>query len=94
MSDKDYGATLNLPKTSFQMKANLPNKEPKFIKMWQEQEIYFKGIDKDKPSFILHDGPPYANGEIHIGHALNKICLLYTSPSPRDKRQSRMPSSA
>ena len=73
MSDKDYGATLNLPKTSFQMKANLPNKEPKFIKMWQEQEIYFKGIDKDKPSFILHDGPPYANGEIHIGHALNKI---------------------
>ncbi len=71
MSDKDYGATLNLPKTSFQMKANLPNKEPKFIKMWQEQEIYFKGIDKDKPSFILHDGPPYANGEIHIGHALN-----------------------
>lgn len=73
MSDKDYGATLNLPKTSFQMKANLPNKEPKFIKMWQEQEIYFKGIDKDKPSFILHDGPPYANGEIHIGHSLNKI---------------------
>lgn len=73
MSDKDYGATLNLPKTSFQMKANLPNKEPKFIKMWQEQEIYFKGIDKGKPSFILHDGPPYANGEIHIGHALNKI---------------------
>ena len=73
MSDKDYGATLNLPKTSFQMKANLPNKELKFIKMWQEQEIYFKGIDKDKPSFILHDGPPYANGEIHIGHALNKI---------------------
>lgn len=73
MSDKDYGATLNLPKTSFQMKANLPNKEPKFIKMWQEQEIYFKGIDKDKPSFILHDGPPYTNGEIHIGHALNKI---------------------
>lgn len=73
MSDKDYGATLNLPKTSFQMKANLPNKEPKFIKMWQDQEIYFKGIDKNKPSFILHDGPPYANGEIHIGHALNKI---------------------
>ena len=73
MSDKDYGATLNLPKTSFQMKANLPNKEPKLIKMWQEQEIYFKGIDKDKPSFILHDGPPYANVEIHIRHALNKI---------------------
>lgn len=73
MSDKDYGATLNLPKTSFQMKANLPNKEPKFIKMWEEQEIYFKGLDMDKPTFILHDGPPYANGEIHIGHALNKI---------------------
>ena len=73
MSEKDYGATLNLPKTSFQMKANLPNKEPKFIKMWQEQEIYSKGLKKGTQTFILHDGPPYANGEIHIGHALNKI---------------------
>lgn len=73
MSEKDYGATLNLPKTSFQMKANLPNKEPKFIKMWQEKDIYSKGLKKDTQTFILHDGPPYANGEIHIGHALNKI---------------------
>ena len=73
MSEKDYGATLNLPKTSFQMKANLPNKEPKFIKMWQEKDIYSKGLKKGTKTFILHDGPPYANGEIHIGHALNKI---------------------
>lgn len=73
MSEKDYGATLNLPKTSFQMKANLPNKEPKFIKMWQEKDIYSKGLKKGNQTFILHDGPPYANGEIHIGHALNKI---------------------
>lgn len=73
MSEKDYGATLNLPKTSFQMRANLPNKEPKIIKKWQEDNIYEKGLNKGTKSFILHDGPPYANGNIHIGHALNKI---------------------
>lgn len=73
MSEKDYGATLNLPKTSFQMKANLPNKEPKIIQKWEENKIYEKGLTKGTKSFILHDGPPYANGDIHIGHALNKI---------------------
>ncbi|WP_270749419.1 isoleucine--tRNA ligase [Fusobacterium hominis] len=73
MSEKDYGATLNLPKTSFQMRANLPNKEPKIIQKWQEDDIYAKGLNKGTKSFILHDGPPYANGNIHIGHALNKI---------------------
>lgn len=73
MTEKDYGATLNLPKTSFQMKANLPNKEPKLIQKWQENDIYSKGLQKGTKSFILHDGPPYANGNIHIGHALNKI---------------------
>lgn len=73
MSEKDYGATLNLPKTSFQMKANLPNKEPKIIQKWEEDKIYEKGLTKGTKSFILHDGPPYANGDIHIGHALNKI---------------------
>lgn len=73
MTEKDYGATLNLPKTSFQMKANLPNKEPKFIEKWEENDIYSKGLNKGTKSFILHDGPPYANGNIHIGHALNKI---------------------
>ena len=73
MEDKDYGKTLNLPKTSFQMKANLPNKEPLMVKEWTKQKIYEKSIDEIKPSFILHDGPPYANGNIHIGHALNKV---------------------
>lgn len=73
MTEKDYGATLNLPKTSFQMKANLPNKEPNFIEKWEENNIYSKGLNKGTKSFILHDGPPYANGNIHIGHALNKI---------------------
>ncbi|PRY83948.1 isoleucine--tRNA ligase [Alkalibacterium olivapovliticus] len=67
--------TLNLLKTEFPMRANLPNKEPERQKEWEESDIYNKrqALNKDKPSFILHDGPPYANGNIHIGHALNKI---------------------
>ena len=71
----DYKATLNLPKTSFPMKANLPQKEPEFLKKWEEGRIYQKlrEIAKDRPKYILHDGPPYANGHIHIGTALNKI---------------------
>lgn len=73
MEKKDYGATLNLPKTPFQMRANLPKKEPKLIEKWEEEKIYEKGLDNSKPSFILHDGPPYANGNLHIGHALNKV---------------------
>lgn len=74
MNEKEYAETLHLPKTDFQMKANLPNKEPKFIEKWAENEIYKKGLEKNKgKTFILHDGPPYANGNTHIGHALNKI---------------------
>ncbi|GMG88591.1 isoleucine--tRNA ligase [Biformimicrobium ophioploci] len=71
----DYKATLNLPKTAFPMKANLAQREPQMLKQWQEKKVYEKirearaGRDK----FILHDGPPYANGDIHIGHAVNKI---------------------
>lgn len=71
--ERDYGATLNLPKTSFQMRANLPNKEPLTIKQWNKSEIYKKSLENRGKHFILHDGPPYANGNIHIGHALNKI---------------------
>ncbi|SVC81168.1 uncharacterized protein METZ01_LOCUS334022, partial [marine metagenome] len=71
---KDYKDTLNLPKTEFAMKANLPNKEPELLKYWEEIDLYAKlkekGRGRDK--FILHDGPPYANGAIHIGHAVNK----------------------
>ncbi len=74
MSDeRDYGKTLNLPKTSFQMRANLPNKEPQILKQWDKEKIYNKSLEGREKQFILHDGPPYANGNIHIGHALNKI---------------------
>lgn len=73
----DYGKTLNLPQTQFPMRANLPQREPEIQKLWQEQNLYEKAQARAKenkaPSFILHDGPPYANGHIHIGHALNKI---------------------
>ena len=71
----DYKSTLNLPKTKFAMKANLAQREPQMLKVWQEKNLYEKIREKSKgrPSFILHDGPPYANGNIHIGHAVNKI---------------------
>ncbi|MFH1692612.1 MAG: isoleucine--tRNA ligase [Candidatus Omnitrophota bacterium] len=71
----DYKQTLNLPKTDFPMKASLNMKEPRFLADWQAMALYQKlrQRDKDRALFILHDGPPYANGHIHIGHALNKI---------------------
>ena len=71
----DYKDTLNLPKTAFPMRANLPQNEPKQIEEWERRETYFAMLEanRGKPKFILHDGPPYANGNIHIGHALNKI---------------------
>ena len=72
---KDYGATLNLPKTDFPMRGNLPENEPKILEEIFENGLYEKMLKKNegKEPFVLHDGPPYANGEIHIGHALNKI---------------------
>ncbi len=71
----DYKSTLNLPKTDFAMKADLPRREPLTLKKWQEVGIYrlIQEKTKKKDKYILHDGPPYANGDIHIGHALNKI---------------------
>ena len=71
----DYKATLNLPKTAFPMKASLANREPEFLKRWQEMDLYGQLRDQrqGRDKFILHDGPPYANGDIHIGHAVNKI---------------------
>ncbi|MFQ3573578.1 MAG: isoleucine--tRNA ligase [Thermodesulfovibrionales bacterium] len=71
----DYKDTLNLPETTFPMKANLGQKEPEILRFWEENLIYKKIQEKNKANepFILHDGPPYANGNIHIGHALNKI---------------------
>ncbi|HDH08059.1 MAG TPA: isoleucine--tRNA ligase, partial [Gammaproteobacteria bacterium] len=70
----DYKTTINLPKTGFSMKANLANREPEFLKGWG-QKLYQRIRDEraTAPKYILHDGPPYANGDIHIGHAVNKI---------------------
>ena len=71
----NYKDTLNLPRTEFPMKGNLANREPELLKRWQELDLYqaIRKEKKGKPVYILHDGPPYANGEIHIGHAVNKI---------------------
>ncbi len=70
----DYGKTLNLPETEFPMRGNLPTREPETQKKWEENDLYGGLMEKnaDKPLFILHDGPPYANGDMHMGHALNK----------------------
>ena len=71
----DYKDSLLLPKTDFPMRGNLPNNEPTRYKKWDEEKIYEKMKENRAgcESFTLHDGPPYANGNIHIGHALNKI---------------------
>ncbi len=74
----DYKSTVNLPKTDFPMKANLPQREPEILRQWEEQAIFQRLVAQNAgragaKRFVLHDGPPYANGDIHIGHALNKI---------------------
>ncbi len=71
----DYRNSLNLPKTNFKMKANLPQREPMILKRWEKDDLYGKlqNFAKDRPLFVLHDGPPYANGHIHLGTAFNKI---------------------
>ena len=73
-TEKDYSATLFLPETNFPMRAGLPQREPEWLKRWEDMDIYALQREqaKDRPLFTLHDGPPYANGNIHIGHALNK----------------------
>ncbi len=72
---KDYKDSLHLPETSFPMRADLAKREPDFLKAWQTQKVYqqVQAARQDAPSFILHDGPPYANGTLHVGHAANKI---------------------
>ena len=71
----DYSKTLYLPQTDFPMRAGLPQKEPEFVERWQKMDLYKKlrASAAGRPKYVLHDGPPYANGNIHIGHALNKI---------------------
>ncbi|MBI3900130.1 MAG: isoleucine--tRNA ligase [Gammaproteobacteria bacterium] len=75
MTTSDYKNTLNLPRTDFPMKANLANREPESLKRWESIGLYAKlrATGAGRPKYLLHDGPPYANGDIHIGHALNKI---------------------
>ncbi|MGI6711616.1 MAG: isoleucine--tRNA ligase [Bacillota bacterium] len=71
----DYSKTLNLPQTEFPMRGNLPKREPEILKFWEEISLYQKVQQKNtgQPKYILHDGPPYANGNIHLGHTLNKV---------------------
>ncbi|MCK5226120.1 MAG: class I tRNA ligase family protein, partial [Planctomycetes bacterium] len=73
--DKGYRNTLNLPKTGFSMKANLTQNEPQLRKKWAKDNIYaqIRQANQGKPQYILHDGPPYANGDIHMGHVINKV---------------------
>ena len=71
----DYKTTLNLPDTPFPMRGDLAKREPGWVKQWQERKVYeaIRARGAGRPRFVLHDGPPYANGDIHIGHAVNKI---------------------
>ena len=71
----DYKKTLNLPDTPFPMKGDLAKREPQWVRQWQDKDVYqsIRAASKGRPRFVLHDGPPYANGELHLGHALNKI---------------------
>ena len=70
----DYKSTVNITKTAFPMKANLPQTEPERLKFWDGLGFYNRIFEKpNAPKFVLHDGPPFANGDIHMGHALNKV---------------------
>ena len=71
----DYKDTLNLPRTRFPMRGNLAKREPEMLERWERQDIYgqIRAAAKGRPRFVLHDGPPYANGDIHLGHALNQV---------------------
>ncbi|HXE31451.1 MAG TPA: class I tRNA ligase family protein, partial [Terriglobales bacterium] len=75
MPGSSYKATLNLPVTAFPMKANLPATEPKWLERWAAQDLYgqIRQARQGRPVYLLHDGPPYANGAIHLGTALNKV---------------------
>ncbi|MBV2192207.1 MAG: class I tRNA ligase family protein, partial [Azonexus sp.] len=71
----DYKDSLNLPDTAFPMRGDLPKREPQWVADWQQKKLYqrIREISAGRPRFVLHDGPPYANGDIHIGHAVNKV---------------------
>jgi len=71
----NYKDTLLMPETDFAMRGNLPKREPQMQEAWEQMDLYNRVLEKNagKPQYILHDGPPYANGDIHMGHALNKV---------------------
>ena len=75
MDDRDLRSTLNLPRTDFPMRGNLAKAEPRRLEQWRDQDLYgqIRRARKGRPSFVLHDGPPYANGHIHLGTVLNKV---------------------
>ena len=83
LKDKDYKETLLLPNTNFPMRANLPEREKEWLARWEALEIYKKlrKNTSNRKNFVLHDGPPYANGRLHIGHALNKILKDFVARS-------------
>ncbi len=90
----NYKDTMNLPSTDFPMRGNLPAQEPKRLETWQREDIYRRVLEKnaDGKPFILHDGPPYANGPIHIGHSFNKILkdFVVKSHAQRGSLYSRL----
>ncbi len=71
----DYKETLNLPQTEFPMRGNLPKREPERLQRWEQMDLFarMQEVQQGRPKYVLHDGPPYANGTIHIGHAVNKV---------------------
>jgi len=100
----DFKKTVNLPRTDFPMKANLPQMEPKLLARWETENLYAKirAARSGRPMYVLHDGPPYANGEIHLGTGFNKIikdfvvktkpCRATTRPIGRDGIVTACPS--
>ena len=86
--ERDYSETLFLPQTDFPMRAGLPQNEPELLARWQKQGLYqrLREAAKGRVKFVLHDGPPYANGNIHIGHAVNKILKDVVDAQPADAR--------
>ena len=83
----DYNKTINLPKTDFPMRAGLPKREPEMLKRWQDMDLYNELLKKNegKPRFALHDGPPFSNGGLHMGHAL-KYVDNYSNDNPHQGR--------
>src|SRR5437867_8415780 len=92
---QNYKETLNLPRTEFPMKANLATREPELLKVWEETRLYqqIQKSREDKELFVLHDGPPFANGDVHMGTALNKILkdLVVKSQTMLGKRAPYVP---